>query len=225
MAEHFTDQQAQQILRLAAEKFAFDEARKHGLIKQEQLVEMAREMGVPEKYVTDAIAETQATQQIGDTSEGPTTFAGNPPREQWVRFVPGKVNAETWQQICGSLRKHFKGKSLDVFDTDRGDWTHEGEGPLVTVSVQNFDGFAKLVFTRTQPRKTQYGVLWAMLVVLSIPLAAISRQWGETTTLVYILAMVSSIPYIIRQIVKSNQLATSTELILDHLECLIRRGA
>lgn len=225
MAEHFTDQQAQQILRLAAEKFAFDEARKHGLIKHEQLVEMAREMGVPEKYVTDSIAETQATEQVGETSEGPTTFAGNPPREQWVRFVPGKVYAETWHQICGSLRKQFNGKSLDVFDTNRGDWTYEGEGLVVAVSVQNFDGFAKLVLTRTQPRKTQYGVLWSMLLMLSIPIAVISRQWGETAALVYMLAIMSSLPYIIRQIIKSNQLATSTEPILDHLECLIRRGA
>jgi len=74
MERQFSDNEAEQILRLAAEKYAAAESRNQSSLREENLIEMAAELGVPAEYVAEAISEV-----------GPTRVVAPPKRPQTVR--------------------------------------------------------------------------------------------------------------------------------------------
>lgn len=224
--DNFSEQEAQEILRLAAEKFAAAESERRSQIRSPDLVQMASEIGVPEEYVAEAIATTRAERKKGPPIQMDlkTPVPGNPGRDQWVRHVPGYVSEIVWVQMVDYLCTRFKGLSQNAYRIDIAEWIQNADGAVTFVGAQNHNGFVRLQLTRPKDRSLGIGKFAAVLLLAFAPALFYTRYVDQNLAGAHMFFCLIIGFYAHKQLLLSKEQSIESEAVMDHLECLIRRS-
>jgi hypothetical protein len=227
MEQQFSDKEAEEILRMAAEKFAAAESKQHTSIGRKDIEEIAAEIGVPPEYVSEAISvvSTASAEPLAQVSPRDRwhPVPGSPKRRQWIREVPGVFNDECRPQAIHYLNSLHDSKGRFAFTKDLTEWASAMDGPMTTCTFRNVKGHVQVHFTEPVPPTFDQRPWIAMLVLAAVYMVVALYMFEPQAAIppLMMLGIGWSNYQRARDIYKLDTKYRCA--IMDRLECIIRR--
>lgn len=227
MEQRFSDKEAEEILRMAAEKFAAAESKQHTSVGREDIEEIAAEIGVPPEYVSEAISvvSTASAEPLAQLSPRDQwhPVPGNPKRRQWIREVPGVFNDEARAQAIQYLNSLQDSKGRFAFTKDLTEWASAMDSPMTTCTFRSVKGHVQVHFTEPVPPTFDQRP-WIVTLVLMAVYMVVALYMFEPTAAIPPLMMLGIGWANYQRARDIYKLDTKHRCaIMDRLECIIRR--
>ncbi|CAN1566464.1 hypothetical protein MCEMSE15_02954 [Fimbriimonadaceae bacterium] len=228
MERQFSDNEAEEILRLAAEKFAAAESRKQTSLREENLIDMAAELGVPAEYVTEAISEVGADRIAAPprltSDDKPQPVPGNRRRQQWIRTVPGELDNEARVQVIEYLNRHHDCHGKFWFTKEQTEWASSMDGSMTTCTLRSANGFVQIHLAEPSPQN-KFNVRSSIVLLLFYVAAfyVCIFHLHPNSLSVPLVTFGMSVVSTQRAIEYDRLRNKQSSMVIDRLECIIRR--
>jgi hypothetical protein len=228
MERQFSDNEAEQILRLAAEKYAAAESRNQSSLREENLIEMAAELGVPAEYVAEAISEVGPTRVVAPPKTAANSTAqqllGKRRRQQWDRTFPGAINDEARDQVIKHLDAHYDCQGRFWFTKELTEWASSIDGPMSTCTLRAADGTVHIHLTEPVQRKKFDARSSALGLLFYVVAFYVCIFQLHPNSLVVPLVTFGMFLVNTQRAVEYDRLQSKqSPMVMDRLECIIRR--